>query len=463
MVKFRGESVRAFLIVWVACFAACWLAAFWSGTDKRIWIDGARPRAQFIDLDWPAEHVVQSYWGGPEQPYRGADLASYLLAGRHVLRTGKFDPGYVEFWPPALPFTIAGIIRFTGESEYPFKMVVAGVFLWSLALAALVLLIPASPNRVAAVALPLAFLLLPELREWTFGFGSLMTETSSHAVLMISIAACLVAIHRQSLAWAALGATLFALAAYYRAAFEMQGEAVFAAMTVVALIAFAVKRSPATKRLALAALLAVGVFNVALAPWRLYKKHYFGTTRWYSADDAYVFGFVWKKDDELRWYMRGANPACHVDPEQCEALFQRRGQLKGREVKQAAFSTLAHHPFGWFAFKVKNLHWLWFNRSWSSFTSEPLIFLEGLLLLVLGLLGFAALSRRAYRSRDPTSIGVLAFLIFLAGINIAIFTFLHFEWRYSQTLRTLCFFLPLVWLWLRSLPANPHSARAPAS
>jgi hypothetical protein len=346
-----------------------------------------------------------------------------------------------------MPFTIAAVISLFGEESYPFKMVVVGVLMWSTALAVLVLLTPPAASTPASIAIVSSFLLFPALREWNFGFGSLMAETCSHVFFTISLAALFVALRRRSPAWAIAGAALFALAAYYRSAFELQGRAFFAALSIIAGGWLLFERTPRMKRLAGCALAAMLTFNVALVPWRLYKERYFGTTAWYSAADAYVYGFLWKKDEELRWYHRGANAACHADPDLCRELHDRGESLTGLEIKEAAFRTLSSHPFIWLKFKAENLCWLWFDRSWTGLASEPIVLLEGLVLALLGVFGFSAMALRAKRTPKPEAIGMLLMAVLLVGINAAIFLILHFEWRYSQTLRTLCLLLPVFWLW----------------
>lgn len=440
------------LIVWCACLVACAIAAFHDGIHKPIRLEVRAHPNTSMELDWPAKKVIDVFSGGPDRPYGGADLASYLIAGKHVLRAGRFDPRYVRFWPPGMPVTIAGVIAASGEDRYPFKMVLLSVILWSLALTT-VILAGAPKERIAlSTAAVLSFLLFPQLREWTFGFGSVVAESASHAFFVAAMALLFAAIKHERVASAIAAAALFGIAAYYRAAFELTGNVLFAALLIAAVISK--KRS-----LRIAALAAVLSFNAVLLPWRLYKHHWFQTMEWYSAGDDYVYGTFWFQPEQLSWYMRAGNPACHVDPVRCAEFHARAVPPSGAEYKEASFVALATHPREWIAFKLEHATWLWWDRDPRELFDDKAVLAEGSALLLLGLAGFAALAGRAIRKKNASTIGAFTAAAIFIAVQGGMFLFLHFEWRYSQPLRTFCFFLPCWALWIERVRLPVQLAR----
>lgn len=427
--------MRRALIVWCACFIACAIAAFHRGFDAPIRLEVREHPNTAMGLDWSAPRVIEVFSGGPDRPYGGADLASYLIAGKHVLRAGRFDASYVRFWPPGMPVTIAGVIAASGEARYPFKMVLLSVIFWSLAFTAVILLSAPRPRTALITAGVLCFLLFPQLRDWTFGFGSLAAESYSHAFFLAAMAMVFATIKCERVAFAIAAAVLFGLAAYYRAVFELTGLIVFAALLLAAIVSR--KRS-----LRIAAIAAVLSFNAVLLPWRLYKHHWFQTASWYSAGDEYVYGTLWFREEQLSWYMHAGNPACHVEPVRCAELHARAVPPSGDEYKRESLRALAEHPLEWTAFKLKQATWLWFDRGPKTLAGDPLALIEGSALLLFGAAGVALLVRRAIRTRETSAIGALVAVSAIFAAHAGMFLFLHFEWRYSQPLRTLCFFLP---------------------
>ncbi len=113
----------------------------------------------------------------------------------------------------------------------------------------------------------------------------------------------------------------------------------------------------------------------------------------------------------------------------------------------AVKSTLLH-PFGVAKVKLDNFSFLWWGRSWSQLWSQPLIFLEDAVLLLLSLGGLVLLAKNTAQQCTWPLILMSVAAGFFVLANIALFTFLHFEWRFSLPLRCGGFFLIL---WVLSL------------
>ena len=130
--------------------------------------------------------------------------------------------------------------------------------------------------------------------------------------------------------------------------------------------------------------------------------------------------------------LSGINTPCHVSPSVCHSLDEydpKKNKLGYSFYKELALITFVLHPIDWYRYKGRFFSELWFGhkaRGWAR--------VEGTTVALMGIV-FA-----------------IGFLLF----NIAVFTFLHFEWRYSIFLRV--FFVMLPWWGLLALPSHWHNA-----
>ena len=408
--------------IWVAFLGVSVLAALPSLLDSQIVYEpGALPEESFtkaLDAGWSADQLVTKYGGPLGNEYAGADLTSYLAAARRWIRGEGFSHMFVPLWPPGMVFWSAAILTLFGGGGYVRGMILGSALLWSLAL----FLVhrsarPTRSTRWWVFAFAGFFLLLPALRGFLFGFGSLMSEAPSHAFFVAGTALLvrgLLSNHRGSI----LGASgCIAAAALLRALFDYIALSWFVGLPLVLAAAWAlhtlclstpgnlpeaiaslragVRARPILLRLTANLLLAFVVYQGALLPWRVYKHVNFRQHGLVDFDPKYAWSWSWMTDDELPRFHRSGNAACHVDFRLCTLVREHRAELSGFHLQKLAVATFLNQPGRWWSFKAKHLDWFWFGREWSSaFFERPLIGIEGLLLFFLGLAALGVLAAR---------------------------------------------------------------------
>jgi hypothetical protein len=473
-------------------FAVALLAAFHAGFDKEVVLDpsGVPTDGKVIGAAWSVEQVLAHYGGTtPETKYRKADLASYLAAGEYLLSDGSWEPDYLQLWTPGFPILIAAVIGTFGRDAYLMKMALVSVFAWTAALFAVFQLLQFGKNRWVRFAALSSLFLLPSFREWTFGFGSVMTESSSSAAFVVALALLARAIVERKVALFAASGLALGVATLLRSYYLFIANAMLGYTLAVLLVGWIAIRSWPDRKISpralLAELLGLGpwktrprtvatryligfaiafaVFAAALEPWRIYKYSRTKTSALVAVPLKYNYFHSWQPQDQVPYFMKAGNAACSVDPALCKVVWDNRDSLSGQHFRNLVIMTIVAHPIAYAALKLRLFNWLWFGREWRYILfEEPWMALEGFAFLGLGAFGLARLAR-AYRRTRAVELAVWGIAVtgFIA-INAAVFGAYTYEWRYSHGMRVCCFFLPFAVLALERALGS-RAPRSPAT
>ena len=415
-----------------------------------------------------ADAILERFQGPPGSEYRRADLASYLLAGRRLLSHQDFEAAYIPYWPPGMAFLTAAVVGVFGPERYVFDMVLVSVLLWAFALTMMYwALRPRGRARFAVFAFLAALWALPALRTFNFGFGSLMSEASSTAFFVVYVAMVAGGLWRRSFVTIALAGVPLAIATYLRVFFEIGAWFLVllpaVGVLVVALLVQLYRHTPIGAlarelwplknrrtpipwlvRAGAAMVVALVLMHGLIAPWRVYRKAHFGSTQLTNFKTGYIWGWAWEPTEKLPWYHQTGNTACVVDPKLCKVIRENKDDLTGDHIRNTSVMTLLSKPKPWLTHKLKNFNWIWIGRDWNTIAKRPVLAIEGFLLLLFGAFGLVALGSRAVRSRDVNAGFLFLLTLGFVLMNAAIFTLFQYEWRYTQSLRTLMFIAPLL-------------------
>ena len=439
-----------------------------------------RRAGQIIPLAWSATQVEQ--WAG------GADVGSYVRGAKYFLEHGRFYASTINLWPPGHPFFVAMLMRYTGEEYYAAKILVLNVALWIVAFGFVYTSLHRLRYGLVRIGLTLSPLYFATIREWLFGYGLLGSESFATPLFVIAICCCLHWIRAGRRSSIVAFAVALAALAYLRGYFEMFGNVLLVAVAtlvftrlaygVVAVFresgrsplraAWAVVRrpwrhtGPRTHDVVIASL----VFVLLLLPWRLYNLERGNSLAWLHAN--YYWTRIWEPDSAAnRLYVKlGINIPCHVDAPLCEALhaanpFGTNARLAQRFYKRLTVVTFLTNPVAWYAHRAGYFDVFWFGSTWDAlFTRHRSRLFEGSLLLGAAFASFAISAvlvwRRDARELRRFMMFVGLFLVF----NLALFTFLHLQFRYSIFLRIVCAYLPM---WIAAcaleLADSPERAR----
>lgn len=409
-----------------------------------------------VKLTWDVDEF-RAHTEGRQGPYRSGDHLAYLTAARQLLEKRSVSTDFTALWLPGVSVVAAAVIAVTGGADYGLSMVVATGLLMGLAMGLVVLATGVRGRNAIILGAGLVSLWLwPAGGDFLFGMGSLLSEGVSHSLLLMSVAGVIGVLRTGRLGWAVLSGGALGATALVRVFFAWVYPATFVAVPAVALLGIAVvsvraRTLPDPRRGALRVallLLAAGITaHLVVQPWRNYKKHVLKQPGLVAMDTKYVWKWAFASDDQLPWYLKSGNAACHADPVLCREVQERWQTISGDEVQALALRTFLHHPFAWMAYKVRLLNWFWMGRSWSSlFGDAKVLLLEGLVQALLGLLGLCAVVYACLWRGVREARWALALLVALGGIYVGVFSLFQYEWRYGLGLRMLCYYLPfLVW------------------
>jgi hypothetical protein len=417
----------------VGFFFVCVCAAFLPGYARDITAEpGGLP---VLSIDIGAETFLEDVdWT--------ADVHVYLRNGLAATEGRHLEPRYLQFWPPGMVLTIWAVHSIAGLDAYPRKMMWVSVFFWTLALSVIFFLFPGPHPLLRFVGLS-SLWLLPDLRAFTFGIGSLLAESFSVACFLIGASFLWRAITSEKLLWFAIAGLTFGLAANYRIYYLMSLR-----LVLIALLAYAIFRALRGRnpRLVFGPALATTIFLATLVPWSIYKLRREGDPSWHSAPPSYTYARMWNPAAERETYGRAPNAQCKADPDLCALIWRNRDQLAGETLLKLGILTTLAHPLRVFEEKLANAPYFWTGRNPRQLLDTPAALFEGLLLLAAGIFGLVTFARRVWSQREPADLLAGGLIAIFLLYNLLLFTFLHYEWRYSMPLRCAAFFLP----WLMS-------------
>jgi hypothetical protein len=332
-------------------------------------------------------------------------------------------------------------------------MILLSAIAWAAALWAVFMLVPFPRNRALRLLAIASIWLLPSYREWTFGFGAVMSESLSSAAFLAAVVMLFRGIFEPRLGWFAASGVSFGIATAFRTYFLYVADAMILWTGIAILAAWIVLRI--RRRISLRGMwrerwiagfaIAFLAFVAVLEPWRIYKWSRIKTSALVAIHDKYAYYHSWEPADQIPAFHKAGDAACQVDPKLCKVVWANMSALRDEDVRNLVFMTVAAHPFAYAWVKLRLINWLWFGREWSYiFLEKPWMAAEGLILFGLGVLGIVRLGRALERTRAPEyAIAALVIALFVA-VNVAVFGLYTYEWRYSQGMRTLAFFLPLL-------------------
>jgi hypothetical protein len=408
------------------------------------------------------------------------DPVHYLAAGKNLAAGEPMTAKYRRYWQPGSALVIMVATWLGALQAYPLTMALAASLFWGIALGIAVCLF--SPWRWAPVGAAAAssLWLFGAQRNWIFGYGALMSDSFAAAVLLAGVVLMFAALVHARMAYFVWAGIALGLAANFRYQNLLMTRAVLVVL-LLGVIVLMWRRGIRPKRVWIdlwrgrrrehrehadsltttfkGLLAATAIFAACLVPWTALKKTVDGTATWYTASNKMKFGPMWKTDEETPDWMHAANAQCRADPELCAELNSRWGDGGARffdELLPLAMVTTLAHPLRVAGYKLAESCYLWWGASWETLRRDWQRLAGGIVLLLAGLTAVLLLFSGARRTKHPGLILTLAAGTTFLVLNVGVFTFFHFEWRYSLPLRVFCAAGPwLVFGALQQLSAVP--------
>ena len=411
----------------------------------------------FLCLNSPVDELIAKHIG-PDIVYQIKFAYDYYMQGR-------FDEWVLNLWPPGLPFLHYMVLLVFGYDMYPMKIILLSSVLYGLMCFTIYIHIFKGKWLLAAVAFSVFPLIYISFRESLFlGLSAFGSDFFSFILL-----GCLIAfLLSGELNWRLLAvsagciAGLAYLRSYYYLLVMMYSVTIVLASAFLVLKCakkgkivelFAGLRSPFMQKTWFL-LLVTWLF---LAPWKIFLALKGAMYAWSSTDQ--VWAAQWRLD--LPTFLSGLNTPCQVNKTLCEHLlpFQLGDTwatpvLGSEFYKNLTLSTFLRSPVDWYIEKSKFFYVFWFDGqqfgsitgAWGYFQYAISLGILVVLLLILAL-AVGRVIKYYYLDRTffPDLVPEVAFLGFVF-FNVVIFTFVHFESRYSVPIKwvALLFLMDLI-------------------
>lgn len=407
--------------------------------------------------------------------FGNSDLGSYVKSAKYLLQNGYFQKEMIGMWPPGFAVVIASILKFTGENSYPFKMIIITIAAWALAFFFVyhsLITIKNSMLKIFAAMLPLYF---ETFRIWIFGLGPFLSETISLPLFVIAISFFIRWLQTErprDLVWMAV---FLAISAYFRGYIELFGNfliLILALVSIFKILKYFVINKLSSMQMSINAigkqfyqdrsqvfsqnsklmLLAAITFILILLPWRIYMHKVFGSFNWQQLGSL-IWTILWYQG-KLQ-YFPDSNLACQVQPALCKILAQ--NVLLGLYIDPKTYElltlvTLVSHPLRWYAERAEFFNAIWFGTfgviSWHDLLfSYRWLFFEGSLIFFTGIIITLISGWLWFRHSIAKMNFLFWFSILFILFNIILFSFFHYEARYSLFIR-LYFLYSVLGIWV---------------
>lgn len=402
------------------------------------------------------------------------DMGSYIKAAQFFMLHGSFQQWTLKSWPVGQPLFLALIFDLFGESHYPLTMLIFSIPLWSLTLFFVYNSLSDINNLSIRFILSLSPLYFETIRDYIFGAELFMSEAITIPLFIISICFFLKWLQHHERRYLIIMAFLVAISAYFRGYFEVFGN--FTACLILTMFLLKIisectvkkirrptsnlqdelrnvfKNNVITNGRSKDILIAVLVFVVTLLPGRVYNYIYLNSFSWLQYSSL-VWTDFWQPDRILNIPSNQTyNVACHIYPKICEILSKHDlafGSFDPRFYRDLTLITLLQHPFMWYAAKLKYFNVFWFgdftrSLSWLDLiTNDKWKLFEGVVVMFLGISSTIWSGFHVRRGQSLQIKGLFLFSLLFCFFNVCLFTFFHYEGRYSLYLRIFFIYLPI--------------------
>jgi hypothetical protein len=394
--------------------------------------------------------------------FGGGDSGSLLGAAISLREQHLISADFLwvyNFWPPGLVVIYAAMVWIEDATFFPFalQMILFTGAIWAVFIGTFFRFFRRMHGLATAIVFAVAMFLSTAMTSWGTGAGVFYGDSFGAIAMCFSLLAMIkvsMSVRRSERAlYASVAGAFLAAAAYFRAIFELvaTGTAVIAVLVVIAsLITAKVRAVPKSSldsfRLGIPLLIASGVAQLMMLPWRVIANAVVrpGDLRW-STVSSLASPARWIPTSRLRsegvgWAADGhSNWSCINDPVRCEEIFLLEvssaspyssgtgGYFSPAEFNALTITSALERPFVVIAERLGSVGFGFASDTGGAV--KDLALPESILLAV----AFISLVVVALRARKITQAAYVLFLISV-GVQLAVLLILHQEPRYYMTI-----------------------------
>lgn len=388
------------------------------------------------------------------------DISYQLKFVVDYLRDGSIGEWVLNLWPPGMPALYWLILKLGGSDYFPIKIITLSTLFYALASFLLYRSLARdrfSPSFLVACALPLVFVTF----QVSIFLGTNLFSSDFYCFALIAILLSLVFDSTpQSLRRLALIAIVLAALAYFRTFYFI----FIKLLTIGSLLTLLVwgwwsmlrqgwramiKGVVQSKLLASFGVVLLLTWALLL-PWKAYLVITERTFDWTATDQTWAA--QWRND--LPSFFSGMDTPCILEKDICKQLMPLQyadtwatPKLGSDFYKRLSIATFIFRPFEWYGEKAKVFHRFWFDGKDLNIRQLGLALVSyiqsaGLLLACVGLAiasAFRLMRNISYNRPILENNGCYVLFIAFFICNLVVFTFAHYESRYSIPLKWVTF------------------------
>lgn len=388
--------------------------------------------------------------------FPGGDISYQLKFAVDYVHDGSIGAWVLNLWPPGMPWLNILILSLSGSGYFTLKIMALSTLLYALASYLVYRSLARgrfSPAALLACVLPMLYASFQNSIFWQLQIFS--TDFYCFALLAILLAIIFDSEPKTARHFVLMAIALAALA-YFRS-FYFIFIKFFTLWSLVALAGWggwtmlgggwsaAVKDVVRSKLVVSVGM--VLLFSWALLlPWMVVLKIEGKPFDWTVTDQ--VWAAQWRNDIPV--FLAGMNTPCILEKNVCEQLmpFQypdtwATPKLGSDFYKRLSIATFVAQPLKWYQEKAKVFHYLWFDglkfdekKTGSQLTQFIVSVILLAVCVALALFAVVRSVRNVLRHRPFLEKNELNFLFMIFCIyNVMVFTFAHYEPRYSVPLK----------------------------
>lgn len=382
-----------------------------------------------------------------QKAFGDGDSGSYISYGKVLLTdlSFKMDYWFVRLWPPLFPMVIAAVIGFTGEDQYLLKMTIVSILVWSSVFLFFIKHLFSGKKQIGIIIFSL-LLLLPEFRGVILGSSVFYAESLSTAFFFLGCLSIWLFCLKKTSFYFYTSVLGVAVAANMKALIE--GTLTLSIFTLCGLlISYELNNYLRTRQdgdffgfvkslfLKYSALIKfVLILKASTFPWKLYNYLNYGAFSFSTDGLRLIWKYHWTMPSDLPDFVHAGNTACLMDIDFCKYVSANYESMSG-QLSVLTFKQMASYPLDWIAYRASQFSWFWFNGPWLPFDGwtayEQSLRIEALGYFVFLAFGIYQVAKTELSAKKISGAALVSFMI----ANAFLFSFIHFESRYSLTIR----------------------------
>ena len=393
--------------------------------------------------------------------FNPSDTATQLGWALDYLKNPQLAGNFaIDFWPPGMPFFYLIVLKFTGASYFVLKMAILGAFLYGLSGISLYIIFTQFFRGAFSKFAIGGLFLVPFFYSSFSGplfYGLGIFSSDFYCFCFLTIFFSLLLKNKENYSNIFYIAIILAVLIYIRSFYYILFEFYIKTIIIIAIIyaflnfykykkiksIYSIYKNPFFKN----SLLLIAIIYLLVAPWKIFYLNKNNRDFSWTATEQ-VWAAHWRNDYPADTFLIGINTSCLVNKPLCEKLFVFQSPdtwtpsyLGSNFYKNLTLTTYLSNPIAWYREKLRVFDSFWFDGIRLSLVPFNLSSFFSFIIIITVLILFAiSLYIIFYRKlilNDPSIFNIKPYIFYAVFTlqNIMVFTFVHYEPRYSVPLK----------------------------